>query len=63
MWTHGGWDEGVIMKKARDDYISCPTELVQHRNGFYDSIKKLNVKVCTEPSVFEETKADGYSVL
>lgn len=48
MWTHGGWDEGVIMKKARDDYISCPSELLQHRNGFYDSIKKLNVKVCIE---------------
>lgn len=59
MWTHGGWDEGVIMKKARDDYISCPAELLQHRNGFYDSIKKLNVKVCTEPFVFEDTKADG----
>jgi hypothetical protein len=47
MWTHGGWDEGVILKKARDDYASCPPELFRNRDGFYDSAKKLNVKVCT----------------
>ena len=46
MWTDGGWDEGVILKKARDDYVSCPSNLLQNRNGFCDSIKKLNVKVC-----------------
>jgi hypothetical protein len=46
MWTYGGWDEGVILKKARDDYVCCPSDLLQNKNGFYDCVKKLNVKVC-----------------
>lgn len=45
-WTSGGGDEGVILKKARDNYVSCPSNLLEHRDGFYDSVKKLNVKVC-----------------
>jgi hypothetical protein len=45
IWIFDGWDEGVLLKKARDDYVCCPENLAQHRNGFYDSIKKLNVKV------------------
>lgn len=46
MWTHSGWDEGVVLKKAKDDYVCCPSDLLQRRGGFYDSVKKLNVKVC-----------------
>jgi hypothetical protein len=46
MWTYGSWDEGVILKKARDDYVCCPSNLLRNRNGFYDCVKKLNVKVC-----------------
>lgn len=45
MWTYGGFDEGVILKKARDDYVCCPPDLMERRDGFYDSVKKLNVKV------------------
>jgi hypothetical protein len=49
MWTFGGFDEGVILKKARDEYASCPPELLQNRDGFHDSARKLNVKVGTFP--------------
>lgn len=45
MWTSSGWDEGVVLKKAKDDYTSSPSELQNNRNGLYDSVKKLNVKV------------------
>lgn len=45
MWTSSGVDEGVVLKKAKDDYTSCPSELQQNRNGLYDSVRKLNVKV------------------
>lgn len=45
MWMCGGWDEGVVLKKARDDYVCCPSELSEQSNGFYDSVKRLNVKV------------------
>lgn len=63
MWTYGGSDEGVILKKARDDYVSCPSELLQHRNGFYDSVRKLNVKVCTLLMYCGRPEADYHSVL
>lgn len=45
MWTSSGWDEGVVLKKAKDDFTSSPSELQNNRNGLYDSVKKLNVKV------------------
>lgn len=44
-WTNYGWDEGVVLKKARGDYVCCPSDMLQHQDGFYDSVKKLNVKV------------------
>jgi hypothetical protein len=62
MWTNYGWDEGVILKKARDDYVCCPSDMLQHADGFYNSVKKLNVKV--SPRVIcARTTADLYSPL
>ncbi len=63
IWTYGAWDEGVILKKARDDYVCCPSGLLQHRNGFYDSVKKLNVKVSTLFMWSRRIKPDRNSVL
>jgi hypothetical protein len=63
MWASNGWDEGVILKKARDDYVSCPTYLLQQRDGFFDSVKSLNVKVCILINLILRTVADGHSVL
>ena len=45
MWTNLGWGEGVVLKKARDDYVCCPSDLSREPDGIYDSVKKLNVKV------------------
>lgn len=45
MFTNGGRDEGVILKKVRDNYISCPSDLSEERGGLFDAIRKLNVKV------------------
>ena len=56
MWSDGTPGEGVILKKSRDQYTSCPAELSQYEGGFFDAARKLNVKVspfenflCKEP--------------
>ncbi|EXJ80994.1 hypothetical protein A1O3_07282 [Capronia epimyces CBS 606.96] len=44
-WAEGNSTEGVILKKSKDDFICQPADLSKHVNGFYNEIKKLNVKV------------------
>ena len=63
MWTSGGFDEGVILKKARDEYTSCPSELLQNRDGFHDSARKLNVKVRTLLISYGRSEAHQVSAL
>lgn len=45
MWSSNGRGEGVMLKKARDDYMCCPKDLQAERGGLFDAVKKLNVKV------------------
>lgn len=45
LWTDGSPAEGVILKRAKNDFVSQPPELSQQVFGFFDEIKKLNVKV------------------
>lgn len=44
LWYSGGEDEGVILKSGRDRFVCCPPHL-EHKGGFYEAIKTLNVKV------------------
>ncbi|KAG9776334.1 hypothetical protein KCU88_g4878, partial [Aureobasidium melanogenum] len=44
-WADDNSTEGVVLKRGRDDFICQPAELPRHVNGFYDEVKKLNVKV------------------
>lgn len=46
MWSNGSHEEGVLLKKAKDDYTCCPPDLQLQRNGLFDAVKKLNVRVC-----------------
>ena len=46
MWTNGGQGEGVILKKNRDNFTSCPQELQHYRGDLFDAVQKLNVRVC-----------------
>jgi hypothetical protein len=46
MWSSNGQGEGVMLKKARDEYMCCPQDLQAERGGLFDAVKKLNVKVC-----------------
>lgn len=49
MWSNGGLEEGVLLKKSREDYVCCPRDLKQIHNGLYDSVMQLNVRVCYHP--------------
>ena len=45
LWTSGADDEGVVLKKGRNQYTACPSELTQIEGGFFDAISALNVRV------------------
>lgn len=45
MWSTNGLEEGVIIKKAKDEYKCAPEDLRSRPNGVFDAVKKLNVKV------------------
>lgn len=45
MWSSNGRGEGVMLKKARDEYMCCPNDLQAERGGLFDAVKRLNVKV------------------
>jgi len=46
LWTAGGEDEGVVLKKSRGEYTCCPPQLMDDDYGFYKAIEMLNVRVC-----------------
>lgn len=48
MYTAGGRGEGVVLKKFRDSYACCPTELSYERGGLFDAVRKLNVRVSVD---------------
>ena len=46
MWSYNGQaEEGVILKRGKDDFACQPRDLLGVRDGFYDQITRLNVKV------------------
>ena len=45
MWSTNGIEEGVMLKKAKDDYKCAPEDLRTRRDGVFDAVQRLNVKV------------------
>ncbi|KAF2482839.1 glycosyl transferase family group 2-domain-containing protein [Neohortaea acidophila] len=45
LWTAGGADEGVVLKKARQAYTCCPADMIEHPSGFFKNVEALNVRV------------------
>lgn len=45
MWTTNGIEEGVMLKKAKDDYTCAPEDLRARPDGVFDAVRRLNVKV------------------
>jgi hypothetical protein len=48
MWTTGAPGEGVVLKKTRDAFTSCPYELSSERGDLFDAVRRLNVRVCLQ---------------
>ena len=46
MWSNGGREEGVLLKKSKEEYTCCPSDLQLQANGLFDAVKRLNVRVC-----------------
>ncbi|KAL9109672.1 MAG: hypothetical protein Q9227_005710 [Pyrenula ochraceoflavens] len=44
MWGSEQLEEGVILKRAKDDFVCCPADLANVEGGFYDAVRALNVK-------------------
>ncbi|KAK4539659.1 hypothetical protein LTR36_010485 [Oleoguttula mirabilis] len=44
LWTAGGHDEGVCLKKGRSTYTCCPADIIEVPYGFYKAVETLNVK-------------------
>jgi hypothetical protein len=49
MWSGGGPNEGVILKKRAHEFVSSPSTLSEESGGYFDAIRLLNVKVRTKP--------------
>lgn len=45
LWTSGGIDEGVVLKKSRGEYTCCPPDIVDEPYGFFKAVESLNVRV------------------
>ncbi|KAK5031090.1 hypothetical protein LTS07_004825 [Exophiala sideris] len=44
MWSTNGIEEGVMLKKAKDDYKCAPEDLRSRPDGLFAAVQKLNVK-------------------
>ena len=45
MWSDSNQEEGVVLKKAKNDFICQPRDLIGMHDGFFEQVAKLNVKV------------------
>ncbi|KAI9787052.1 MAG: hypothetical protein M1816_007723 [Peltula sp. TS41687] len=45
MWSVGRPGEGVVLKKARGDYVSAPQSLAYRPNGLFEAVRAMNVRV------------------
>ena len=51
LWAHGLAREGVVLKKARDNFTCCPPALNIEPDGFFYQVMAMNVRVCISYSL------------
>lgn len=49
LWAVGAPGEGVILKKAKDNFVCCPPSLRIDPSGIFDYIAAMNVRVSSLP--------------
>lgn len=62
LWASSNAEEGVILKRARGDYSSCPDDLRSVQGGLFDQVVAMNVRVCAMIYPLVHTGADLYIV-
>lgn len=45
LWTAGGHDEGVVLKRSKAQYTCCPADIIEEPYGFFKAVETLNVRV------------------
>ena len=45
LWTSGDKGEGVLLKKTRGTYITCPETLARDGSHIHEAVRSLNVQV------------------
>lgn len=45
LWAMQLPGEGVVLKKARDNFTCCPSTLRHEQNGIFDNVSAMNVRV------------------
>jgi hypothetical protein len=50
LWSRALPGEGVVLKKARDKFSCSPSSLRNEKNGFYDNVVAMNVRVGVDAS-------------
>jgi hypothetical protein len=58
LWASSNGEEGVILKRARGDYTSCPDDLRSVRGGLFDQVVAMNVRVRAMMYTLVHTGAD-----
>lgn len=49
MWSVGRPGEGVVLKKARGEYVCAPQLLASRPNGLFEAVRAMNVRVSCWP--------------
>jgi hypothetical protein len=45
-------DQGVVLKRSKGDYVSCPENVADEPDGFRRAIEILNVRVCVAHALY-----------
>ena len=45
LWSNSDIEEGVVLKRAKNDFVCAPSELLFAQAGLFEQVKRLNVKV------------------
>ena len=56
LWTAGGHDEGVVLKKGKGAYTCCPADIIEEPYGFFKAVETLNVRVSLPASIHSDVQ-------